>query len=344
MNPPHPRIAMEREILNGAGHEATVYHASRRKPKGLLSRLLYYLTLSFFRWDLVSEFRRRAPECSTALIYDLALLPLAKHFHQKGIRVIYETIDDNSELIPYSLATQYPFLRPILPWVKRRLKKWENAQVEKYCDAFLINSDNLRYIHPRKAVVNYYASPFENVNLEMPTEASPAFLYLGIISEEKGFDAMLGFWGKYNIPFYLFGNFAPANLQERIRHKPGIHHVPRLASGELREQLLLLAGQHRLLGFSLIKSVNESYAFQEANKDIDYMALGIPFIGNRRGSTKEKIEAGCGVFDDDPEAITRLLDDPAFYENIRTSARLLYDQKYAAVHFAEILRRVVEGN
>jgi glycosyltransferase involved in cell wall biosynthesis len=60
---------------------------------------------------------------------------------------------------------------------------------------------------------------------------------------------------------------------------------------------------------SVIHPENESYLLQEANKDIDYIALGIPFIGNDRPPTLEKIKRGVGVLINDKHAIASLINN-----------------------------------
>jgi len=337
MQPPHPRIVMECELLSAEGYEVEIIHATNRKPIGIYSKFCYFLTLTFFRWDLIKIYKQKAVAFSTVIIYDLSLLPLAKHFHHQKKNVIYETIDDNVELVSYHLTSKYYFLYPFISLIKKQLKKFEYNYSQKYCDAFIVNSDNLIQINPHKAITNYYASPFENITLHSSNNLPPAFLYLGLISEDKGFNEMLSFAEKFKIPFYLFGNFASSYLADKTRSLPYLFHAPRLSSQELEKELFQLSNKYRLIGFSLIKDVHESYAFQEANKDIDYMSLGIPFIGNKRGSTKEKIEAGCGVFHDNGSDIEQLLDDEPFYQQLSDKALKLYNKKYSKKNFKEKL-------
>jgi len=337
MNPPHPRIQMEMEILRKHGFLPTLFHGHSVKPQKLYDKICYFLTLTFFRWDLIRLFKLKEIEFDVVIIYDFSLLPLTRFYNKKGVRVIYEIIDDNTELIAYHIVKKRAWLAPFIHILKGRLKKMEHNYVDAYCDNMIINSDNLRYIHPAKAVSNYYASPFESISLQNDPQLPPAFIYLGLISSEKGWQEMLELRRKFKIPLFLYGNFSPTELSHTLTLESDVYHQKKLDSNTLALELTALASKFRLIGISLIKSVNESYAFQEANKDIDYLALGIPFVGNNRGSTKEKIEAGVGVFHEDENGILGLIQNPQMYAQKQRNAFALYAQKYARRNFDTVL-------
>jgi hypothetical protein len=130
-------------------------------------------------------------------------------------------------------------------------------------------------------------------------------------------------------PLFIFGEIAGAEIRKELNRQAAVSIHPRLASAELREQLLQLRARFDLVGLSLIEPVHHSYATQEANKDIDYLALGLPIIGNHRATTAEKIEAGCGVFYDDQDAVTQLLQEPAFRHGLAARSRAHYEGHYA---------------
>lgn len=109
---------------------------------------------------------------------------------------------------------------------------------------------------------------------------------------------------------------------------------------DLKTELGNLLKDYFLFGFSLIKAAHYSYAVQEANKDIDYLAMGIPLIGNQRIPTKEKIDAGCGLLIDDPELIQKI-------NHVDTRRKLMknclqyYQTNYAAIHFNQKLQTLL---
>ena len=74
-------------------------------------------------------------------------------------------------------------------------------------------------------------------------------------------------------------------------------------------------------------------ASQEANKDIDYLALGIPIIGNHRFPTEEKIYAGCGVFIENESDIKRLISSESMREEISVKCRDYYLTHYSFERF-----------
>jgi glycosyltransferase involved in cell wall biosynthesis len=71
--------------------------------------------------------------------------------------------------------------------------------------------------------------------------------------------------------------------------------------------------------------------------------MGIPIIANHRKPTKEKIEAGCGVFIDDDIGIKKLLNDEHFYQKISDNCIQYYSKNYAQEIFEKKLLEVVKN-
>jgi len=122
-----------------------------------------------------------------------------------------------------------------------------------------------------------------------------------------------------------------------------VYYRPRISSKELRKELDRLFKKYNLIGFSLIHDVHYSYATQEANKDIDYLAMGIPLISNHRKPTKEKIEAGCGVFIEDSLNVEKLLNSREFYLEKSDKCIAYYNKNYAQNIFEKKLLEVVKN-
>ena len=102
------------------------------------------------------------------------------------------------------------------------------------------------------------------------------------------------------------------------------------------------AKKFNLVGMSVTKSVNKSNETQEINKDIDYLAMGIPIIGNHRPLTEEKIKSGCGVFMEDGESVNSLLRNYQYAKNISSNCRKLYKEKYSKQHYTANMRQLLD--
>jgi len=102
-----------------------------------------------------------------------------------------------------------------------------------------------------------------------------------------------------------------------------------------------LMDDYFLFGFSLIKDANESYAVQNANKDIDYLALGIPIVGNHRKTTEELIEAGCGYFHEDVEKIRKLGVEEK--NRLKTRSLEVYQKRFSNKRFKEVLNQAFKN-
>jgi glycosyltransferase involved in cell wall biosynthesis len=214
-------------------------------------------------------------------------------------------------------------------------------QISDYmCDETIVNSKALvEYFKPNRVNLIYYTSPFEN-RFDMNIDKEVAFLYLGAFSKDKGAYNILDFMNKRKAELYIFGDTSK-DILERIKNSKNIFYKNRVSSTILQKELEVLFNKYRLVGFSLIKEVHYSYATQEANKDIDYLAMGIPLIANYRIPTKEKIDAGCGVFIDDNINIKNLLNNKDFYQDISSNCLDYYCENYSHDIFENKLIKII---
>lgn len=199
----------------------------------------------------------------------------------------------------------------------------------------------MEYFKPLSSNLLYYTSPFEK-RLKVASGNQIAFLYLGAFSIDKGAKEILKFIQGNDYKLYIFGDTSQELYQE-IDSTPNIFYKNRISSIELYKELEVLFQKYSFIGFSLIHDVHYSYATQEANKDIDYLAMGIPMIANYRKPTKEKIDAGCGVFFDDTSKLQMLLNDEELYQTISNRCIEYYNKNYAQDIFEKKLLEVVKN-
>jgi glycosyltransferase involved in cell wall biosynthesis len=324
LDPIHPRLEMLRDIL-AKHHDVMVLRAEwmRGPLKGI-----NYLFLSFFDIYSILKFSNRVKDCDILFVQDLSLLPLAVSGRLNRKKVIYETLDHNVSLRFYNLGKKFKFLRNFGFLI--RVFSWlERTMAFRFTDKVIVNSEAFVKYFNGRAEILYYSSPFEEMDVNNVPSLGPAFLYLGIFSEEKGAYEALRLQEKYGIPIFIFGDVRDERLRVSIDDNSAVHYKERLSPGRLREEIKKLSERHFLVGFSLTRPVNYSYQTQEINKDIDYLAVGAPIVGNNRRPTEEKILAGCGVFADDDSGIKRILIDPRERQRISRNCRRYYKQRYS---------------
>ncbi len=152
---------------------------------------------------------------------------------------------------------------------------------------------------------------------------------------------MLDYQEKLNLPLYIFGGIDNKELSQRVNNNKAIKHFERIPATKLAEELKLILNKYFLFGFSIIHDANESYAVQNANKDIDYLAMGIPLIGNHRKTTEEIILDGCGVFIEDAENIKSFVTEEK--ESLRVKCNALYQSTYSNKQFKKNLLQAFDG-
>jgi hypothetical protein len=344
-NPLHPRIALEFEVLKASGYDVKLFTPQIVKTS-FKARLLNLLTLSLFKWELVFEFSKFIPQFETIIIYDTHLLPLGKYREGENKQVIFETLDDNVELVCYHIFKKLPFLKLFESSCRKYLKKRENYYLKNYFDNTIVNSKRLLDVFKvHQPVLNYYCSPFEKSPLKASDiKHKPALIYLGKISADKGLSTMLNLAKKNGLKIFLFGDLdredAAALLQEIIQYPQAVQ-VNKLSVEELLIEVQKLAEAHHLIGLSLIESVHISYKFQDANKDIDYLALNIPFIGNSRPTTKFIIDDGCGALVDNQSKIKALIESEHEYKRAVRRCGIHYKKQYSQDQFTTTLLKVL---
>lgn len=342
-NPLHPRLEYVEKYLIKNGYEVKRYNL---KCKNRVINKLNWLSLTFFQvpsfFKAIKYLWKHHKEAEIVYIQDLQYLPIAiiaKLFRKK---VIYDTLDNNVELNFYHLSNRFTLFKK-LSTIKTIVAMIEKSIVKYFCDEVIVNSKALvKYFNSNKSNLIYYTSPFEKKFKRRESKSEIAFLYLGAFSIDKGAEEILDFVEKYSYRLYVFGDTSEEILKE-IDNSPNTFFNCRISSKVLFKELDTLLKQYSFIGFSMIHDVHYSYATQEANKDIDYLAMGIPIIANHRKPTKEKIEAGCGTFIEDKNNIEKLLNSSGFYQEISDNCRDYYDKYYAQNIFEKTLLEVV-GN
>lgn len=337
----HPRIDLERKVLSELGYNVQLKYSDLLKGQmSFMYKLKYWLTLSFFRWDIINELRKIENDYFAIIIYDFALLPSAKFLKNRTQKLIYETLDDNVSLTLYNLGKKFFLINTFSKRLKKYFFNIEKKLIAGHIDSVIVNSLYLKGLFnlPTKLRVNYYASPFELLDQKnaLNKGLNPAILYLGKFSFEKGAHEILILAKRFNMPLFIFGD-----IEYKFQCDETIFVFQKTDIKTVYDILLQYSKNYRFLGTSLIKEVNDSYTNQEANKDIDYLALGIPIIGNKRAMTYEKILSHCGVLWNDTLNVEKLLYDVKFYEIVSLNCQMYYKNKYSIFEFKRCLSEIL---
>ncbi|MFN8242161.1 MAG: hypothetical protein U0X39_15580 [Bacteroidales bacterium] len=341
LKPLHPRLGSMTKFLGDNGLPYEIVPSVRHS---ILSRI-NWISLFFFDNYSVCRLRNKISAFDTIIIHDMKLLPLARAARAEGKVVIYETLDNNVSLRLYQLEKRFPFFKFFHNHILEHFTGKEKNIVSNYCDKVIVNSKALEEYFGPGAVIAYYYSSFEDLAVFNNPSLPPALIYLGDFSSEKGADQVLALRERLSVPLHIYGSISSPGILELIKKSPLISYTPRLSHVELRSELERLMGCNFLVGTSFIKSIHYSYATQEANKDIDYLAMGIPLVGNHRKPTGEKIMAGCGVFHDDAQGLDRLVRDEEYRKLVSGNCRMYYSANYSWEHYRNSLERVfLHGN
>jgi glycosyltransferase involved in cell wall biosynthesis len=341
-NPLHPRVEYIEKYLLKNGYKVEKYNLNCTNR--VIVKLNWF-SLTFFQipafFKSIKYLWKYRNNIDIVYIQDLQYIHisiLAKLFRKK---VIYDTLDNNVELNFYHLSNRFKFFKQ-LSFIKNIISFIEKTISKYFCDEIIVNSKALvEYFRPIDVNLIYYTSPFEN-KFKISFEKPIAFLYLGAFSKDKGANEILNFLDNQKSKAFIFGDTTD-DILDKINRNSDIFYEKRISSTKLAKLLNDIFANYRIIGFSLIKDVHYSYATQEANKDIDYLAMGIPIIANHRKPTKEKIEAGCGVFIDDDIGIKKLLNDEHFYQKISDNCIQYYSKNYAQEIFEKKLLEVVKN-
>lgn len=329
LSPLHPRLVLFNQYLKSRGWEATFINNSHH-DSSWLSRL-NWLSLWFFDLVAIQKSKEVVKDFDIIIINDLRYLPLAKPAFKSGKIVIYDTIDFNVHLRFYQLEKKIPLIRVLKKLIVSTVTRMELRYAKHYTHAITVNSKALADYFGPQALTLYYTSPFESMEVTNNPQLSPALLYLGAFTNEKGAQDVLTIQQKLNVPLFIFGKTSSA-IRHQLQNREQVFFTENLSVEKLQERLKELLSSYFLMGFSLIKPVHYSYEVQEANKDIDYLALGMPIIGNYRGPTKTKIKAGCGIFFDDT-LLNDKLSNPEWRKKSVNECLHHYQSQYAVEIF-----------
>jgi hypothetical protein len=337
VNPLHPRLVAFREFFQRNGLHPEFIHQSDYKPSAKTK--INWSVLWFFDLYAVNRCKPLVRDFDVIFINDLKYLPLAKYAKKLGRVVIYDTIDHNVYLRFYQLEKKIKAARLFKFLLIPFFKKLERKYAFRYCDEIIVNSDSLNDYFYGKAQVLFYSSPLENLKIVNDPEKKTALLYLGGFTEDKGAQEVLDLAESLKLKLFVFGT-AEATFLSRFKGE-NVQYFPKLSSESLRLELEKLMEQFFLMGFSLIRAVHYSYEVQEANKDIDYLAIGAPILGNRRLATRVKVEAGCGLFYDDPALVDKIADKNLKAELTR-NCKSVYNDKFASGWFNKGLEAIMK--
>ena len=328
----HPRIEMQQKILSDAGFDVTIIR-SKANREGFFYELINLLSLKYFKWRFIWQSKKRLSEFDIIHIYDFRLLPLAKKASRAKKIVVYETLDDNIYLNFFEVAKRLKFMTFFERSIIRRYSNYERNIADKYCNAVIVNSPNLIENFTNASLI-YYSSHLENIRVEPFDETKKsAFIYLGKLTKAKGAEVYSELLDKFQIPLFVLGKASDKEAMTLI-DRDDVIALGNFTSEGLIIELAKLMSNFNLIGLSIIFPENKSYALQEANKDIDYMSMGLPFLGNDRIPTKKKIDAGAGVLYSDYSSVADLLTNASQrYDFCREKALSIYHEQFSQEKF-----------
>jgi len=340
LNPIHPRLNSLKDVLNKT--KDTFSFLQYPKAGNNLWHKLNWLFLGYFDIGAIIKARKALNKLDIVYIQDLSYLPIVIFAKRRGMKVIYETLDNNVCLRFYLLERHWYGFR-YFAFISYLFKIIERCLAEKFADEIIVNSRALKEYFRGHAKLIYYTSPLENIVRYNNPMNPPAFLYLGAFTIDKGAAEILDLCGRYNNMLYILGEIKDKILFTEAMQCSFVVLIHKLSPIDLREQINQLLNKYYLIGLSLIHPTNYSYKTQEANKEIDYLACGIPLIGNYRQPTAEKILNGCGVFFNRREQIDRLLNEPEFKSTISSQAKEYYFKHYSQAIFSRRLSSVLKS-
>lgn len=324
----HPRVEAEQQILQEEGYRVQLHNDN--SPPPLVWKLVNIATLNIFKWHIIWRYRRLIGNFDVVIVYDLALLPLVIFGKAKRQSVIYETLDFNLDINLYHIKRKLRAIGPLVGLLRPPLSLIEKMLARRCTTKIMVNTPELQaYFGSDRCVANLYTSPFEGVALAPSASKPTALLYIGLFTVDKGAAETIEVSKRYGLPLFVFGTANEEAVMGWISQNRRIAHVGRIAPNELKTRIEALSNSYNLVGISLIRPTHHSYAVQEANKDIDYMALGVPFIGNERKPTLRKVLAGCGVLCSDSEGIQKLISNFDFYRQASANALNYYREHYS---------------
>ena len=334
LHPLHPRLMAYQSYFETEKIDFQIHSFTQQTSKEF--SIANWLSLWFFDWNAVNKCKSLVPQYDIILVNDMKYLPLVGFAHGLGKKVIYETIDHNVYLRFHQLKKRFPVVRFLKKLIISHFERREKKFADKYCHEVIVNSDALHEYLGKKSIVLYFSSPLQGVGTLNNPENPTALLYLGAFTTDKGALETILVAKKLKLQLYVLGSVHETKVMKAIQ-APGIDHTSNLSIEELKLRLKELLGKHFLIGLSLIEPVHYSYEVQEANKDIDYLALGIPIIGNTRKPTADKISKGCGWFFSDANLSDKIKNKEEI-KQISDRCIEVYDIYYANKRFNDKLK------
>ncbi|PID43986.1 MAG: hypothetical protein CSA52_03435 [Gammaproteobacteria bacterium] len=323
--PAHPRTESIQKTLGKLDRVEVIYV---KKTRHILNQLFFGYFWLYESYRCLQHIEKQ----DDVLIQDLRLLPLLYLIRLTGKKnlVVYETLDNNVASKHHQLTTQYPsfhfsLLLNIIRYIARKFEQLS----PRFSDSVVVNSLALASYFNNDAKLIYYTSPLEQKCNNNPRTTSLAFIYLGLFTIDKGALHILELVSRTSLPLFIFGSVLEKKVANEIPKFANVHHIERLPSDELADHINRLTNKYFLIGWSLIEPIHSSYATQEANKEIDYLAIGIPFIGNHRETTWQKINAGCGAYTENIETFLQEMQQGENREIIRDVCLTYYKDHYA---------------
>lgn len=334
LQPLHPRLLIFERYFRSKGLSVEFINQSNYRPN--IPSRINWLVLWFFDLYATQRCKKYIDQYDIVFVTDMKYLPLVKYAHREGKIVFYDTIDHNVFLRFYQLERKIPMMRIFKSAITSLFMAIEKRYAFKYCHEIFVNSNALRDYFNKKAITLLYSSPFEREGLQNNSDNPTALLYLGAFQSDKGAVETVKLSQRLNVPLFIYGPVENSFLADELRKHNHIVYTPKISVSELQKHIKSLLQQYFLFGISLIKAAHLSYEIQEANKDIDYLALGIPLIGNRRTPTKAKIDAGCGLFYDDINLLQKIRDKRAKHV-FALACREFYRQNFSSSIFNKVL-------
>lgn len=335
LNPFHPRTEEIYELLKRSA-EVKIYNIPKDN-KSFINRFF----LGFINCKAIWKLKNTIAENELIYIQDFSYLPLAYFGKRKKKKVIYETLDFNVHLLFRQISKKHKILR-YLPLVRGFYAWFEIFISNRYTDMTIVNSKALHEYFNKKSLLLFYCSPLEDLKNNIEKADRKAFLYLGWFAKAKGAELMLDIVEKLTYPFFIIGSINEEEILTRVKKLNQVKFYDRMNSQNLRIELSKILSSFFLLGFSLTTEDNLSFKLQELNKDIDYLSMGIPIIGNNRGPTAEKIAAGCGFFVESILSNEDWLDKNKLYE-VSSNCLKYYHSHYSREIFRSRLINAIKN-
>lgn len=323
-----PRDQMLIDVLS-KNHNVTINNITTKKT------FINKLFLGFF--DITSSFKliKDIRKYDLVWIEDIKLLPLCIFAKLLGKKVIFEEQDYNPSLLFYFLTKKYSLLKyfKIIVYLVSII---EQIISKLFTDKIVVNSEFLKS-HFYKSELIFYASALEGITNNINSKKI-GFLYIGCFCKLKGADEILDFMANHREPLFIFGEIPEPDILKEVKSNDSIRFIERLPGNSLKVQLKAILLDYFLYGFSLTKGVCKNYKTTELSKEADYLALGIPIVGNDRGTTADKIEACCGMYLKDFTMPSQELKE--FMSN---NCKFLYNRKYSSKIFEQKINNLIDN-